>query len=130
MIKRLLSMCCVVAAGACGGGGGSDPETGLVFLGAAPSEQVLCSLVVGQTTQTDVLDLLGEPTHYSEDSLGAFFQYWVGSEAELGRTGLRAVLLSFDAQGRLDSPSVQQIPFPQCWREQLAARDAAREVSL
>ena len=127
MLKPLLPMCFLVATTACGGGGGggSEPETGFVYLRTVPSEEVLCSFVVGVTTESDVIDVLGEPTNYSGDSLGSFLQYWVGSLEEIGASGLRAVLLSFDEEGKLESPSVQQIPFPQCWRDQLAARDGA-----
>jgi len=133
MIKAMMSMFCVASLVACGGGGGrADEETGYAFLEAVPSDEVLCSFVVGETTQAEVLDVLGEPTNYSGDTRGSFLQYWIGSLGEIERSGVRGVYFSFGVDGTLESPSVTQIPFPQCWRDQLAARDAAagRDVEL
>ena len=110
---------------ACGGDDGGE-DTGFAFLQAVPSEAVLCSFVVDVTTEDQVLDALGEPTSYSGDAFGSFLQYWVGSIAETGASGVRGVYFAFDAQGKLDTPSVTQIPFPQCWRDQIDAREAAR----
>ena len=70
----------LMAAAACGGGGSeSDTETGFVFLKATPSEE-------GVTTQSEVLDMLGERTHDSEDASGAVLQCWIGSLQETERT--------------------------------------------
>jgi hypothetical protein len=69
---------CLVLAVACGGGDdGGTPETGYVFLQAVPSEETLCSFVVGETTMGQVMDVLGEPTHYSESPTGSLLQYWI-----------------------------------------------------
>jgi hypothetical protein len=127
MFNNHLLFAIVVAVAGCGGGGedSSERETGFLFLESDPTEELLCSFVIGVTTQSEVVVALGEPTHYSENTLGSVLQYWIGSEAELGTSGLRAVLFSFDEEGKLDSPSVQQVPFPQCWRQQLDAADRA-----
>lgn len=125
--ERWIAISGVCLAAACGGGG-SEPESELKFLKAAPTEDVLCSFVVGKTTEDEVLRVLGEPTNYSADSLGSLLQYWVGSLAEVGSSGVRAVNLSFDDTGTLDMASVDQIPYPQCWRSRAETRDAAERA--
>jgi hypothetical protein len=125
MFKSTLIIVAVTASVVACGGGSSETDSGIVFLASTPPEEVLCSFVIGETTQSEVLDELGEPTHHSEDATGAVLQYWVGSEAELGGAGPRLILFEFDAEGRLETPLVQQLPFPQCWRNQAAALDAA-----
>lgn len=111
---------------ACSGGGGSDaePETGYRFLEADPSEEVLCSFIIGVTTREQVLDTLGEPTNVSDHAAGSTLQYWIGSQAELARSGVRALVLGFDERGLLDDPYAQGVPFPQCWRDQIAALES------
>lgn len=121
MAKNLLAVSALVATVACGAGGGdsaSDSNSGLVFLDAAPSEAMLCSFVIGETTSSEVLDALGEPTHYSESSLGISLQYWIGSDADLGGAGPRILVFGFDADDKLETPYVQQLSFPACWRNQ------------
>jgi hypothetical protein len=128
MAKNLLAVSVLVAAVACGGAGGggdsaSESDSGLVFLDSVPSEARLCSFVIGETTSSEVLDALGEPTHYSESSLGISLQYWIGSEADLAGAGPRVLVFGFDAADKLETPFVQQLPFPPCWRNQSAAMD-------
>lgn len=130
-LKSFISMSGVLALVACGaGGGGYQTETGLTLLATTPSEDVLCSLVIGETTSDEVLEVLGEPTHRSEDAMHALFQYWIGDEADLGELGRRVILLSFDGSGTLVSPLVEEVPFPQCWREQKEAYEQAQRAPL
>lgn len=128
MFKSHIAICALaVTVSACGAGGGAPAsELDLVLLDTAPSESVLCSFVLGQTTTSDVLDTLGEPTHYSDSTIGAELQYWIGSAAELGTGLVPMVVFGFDAAGTLETPWVQEVPFPQCWRDQAIARDARR----
>lgn len=122
----LIIVAATVSIAACGGGSSeADSDSGLMFLASTPSEEVLCSFVIGETTQSEVLDELGEPTHHSEDVMGSVLQYWIGSEADFGGAGPRVIVFGFDVEGKLETPMVQQLPFPQCWRSQAAALDAA-----
>ena len=125
MFKAQFALCALaVTLSACGAGDGAPAsEIGLVFLDSVPSEAVLCSFAIGRTTTTEVLDALGEPTYYSDSTSGAILQYWIGSEAELGTGLVRMVVFGFDAAGALETPWVQEVPLPQCWRDQAAARD-------
>src|SRR5690606_1228710 len=126
MAKNLLAVSVLVAAVACGAGGGdsgSESNSVLVFLDAAPSEALLCSFIIGETTSSEVLDALGEPTHYSESSLGVSLQYWIGSEADVGGAGPRILVYGFDAAAKRETPYVQQLSFPACWRSQSAVMD-------
>jgi hypothetical protein len=126
MIKPmpLFAILFAAALAACGGGGvDADYDTGFATLKEKPSDEVLCSFIIGQTTMDDVTDALGAPTSYTEDSGGSFLQYLIGA---LGQGPVRGVFFSFDADGKLDAPSVNEVSFPQCWRDQLDAREAAR----
>ncbi len=58
MFKPPLITMVLAMSSACGGGGGSEEETGFTFLRDVPSEQVLCSFVVGETTEAEVLGVL------------------------------------------------------------------------
>lgn len=120
LIKSSMSYGAIILlfAAACGagGGGGDDVEADSAYLVAAPSESLLCSFIVGQTTEAEIVDALGEPTFATSTASGSDLQYWVGSDSFTGATLPRIISFMFDADGQLRMAYVQQLPFPGCWR--------------
>lgn len=113
----------------CGGGGGKEANDDLAdqigLIEEFPTDAELCSLTMGVSTRADVEDVLGAPTNESETSLGVLLQYWYGSYQEFGLGQGATLAMPFDTNGALGEPSATGLTFPQCWRDQLAARDAA-----
>lgn len=120
MTKTLVfSLCAVLFSAACGGGG-SDPESDIEFIQAIPSEETLCSLSIGVSTRAEVEEALGEPTNFSEGQGGSILQYWYGTAQQFGMGNVRTIVIVFDPANIFESPSVDGLPFPQCWRDELA----------
>ena len=125
MLERYLACGMLLSLVACGGGGGNgeaDYDDGFGFKDRVPGEAELCTLVVDVSTRIDAQNVLGEPTQFSEDQNGSIWQYWYGSLQQFGMGDIRTIVLSFDAAGVFTTPSVDGLPFPQCWRDQLAAQ--------
>jgi hypothetical protein len=111
----------LVACGAGGDGQPTDAELGFHPL-PVPDVTTLCHLTVGVSTPTEATNLLGKPSGESQDSSGTTLQYWYGSYHD---GVFPTILLSFDPHGALASPIVENSAFPQCWQDELAARDAS-----
>lgn len=103
------------------GGDSSDMQMDRAYLQAVPSEELLCSFVIGETSRQDIMDALGEPTNVFESASGSSLQYWVRSEPG----SPRVILFGFEPDGILSDMLTQQVPFPECWREQLDAIEAS-----
>jgi hypothetical protein len=111
----------------CGGGGGGDANDDLGeqigLIEDLPAEEMLCSLIIGESTRVEVERALGEPTNESETSFGVTLQYWYGAYERFALGQGATLLVSFDTAGALEEPSVMGMTFPQCWRDQLEARE-------
>jgi hypothetical protein len=102
---------------ACGGGGGTD-QLDQFDEGPPPSDEVLCQIIIGQSTRAQVENLLGEPASIFEDSQRASAQYTYGNWVEGPAISL---FIEYD-RGIVDEHvSVHDMPFPRCWAEQLEA---------
>jgi hypothetical protein len=119
MPKCCFAMFVTLVLTACGGDGSDeDAESGFKFHDEVPTEQVLCSLTPGVSTLADVERVLGEPTHYSATPRSVSLQYWYGSLQDFGTGNIKAILVSFNADGILESPLLDGIQLPSCWRAQ------------
>lgn len=114
----VLGLCASLVGAACGGGGDSEPERASGFLeGPAPSEEVLCSLGIGESSWQEVMDTLGEPTSSIEDASGGTLQYWYGDPYTASDLrDVQSLLFVFDEHAVLSAATVSQIPYPACWR--------------
>jgi hypothetical protein len=112
-----LAICVTLVLTACGGDdSGEDAESGFKFHDEVPTEQALCSLTPGVSMLADVERVLGEPTHYSATPRSVSLQYWYGSREEFGRGNTKIIAVSFNADGILESPLLDGIQLPSCWR--------------
>ena len=112
---------------ACGDDGSQTALASRGFLrGPLPAEQTLCRLEMGSSTVAEARSVLGEPTDTSSFTNQTTLGYYWGSAVDLRAS----LLLSFDEQGKMSSAFLQDIAFPQCWRDQQAeieAREAAED---
>lgn len=124
-----LALGIALLAVACSDGGGSEnTEVDYGFRdGPPPTEAVLCKLSVGVSTKADALALLGMPTSSVESADSAMVDYWYGDPLSGAVDELHSVSLRFDEDGLFFDVSVNNLPLPSCWREQLVQRRKARE---
>jgi hypothetical protein len=116
MPKFSIAMLVTLVLSGCGGGSDDDADHDQQFIEQVPTEAVLCSLIPGVSTRADVERVLGEPTGFTESPERAILQYWYGSLQEFARLNQKLIVVSFNAESILESPSVDGIPFPECWR--------------
>lgn len=116
MPKFCIAMFVTLVLNACGGGSDDNSDYDQQFIEEVPTEAVLCSLTPGVATRADVERVLGEPTGYTESPQRAILQYWYGSLQEFARLNQKVIVVSFNAESILETPSVDGIPFPECWR--------------
>jgi len=102
------------------GGSNAGPEPDVYFLKQIPTEQQLCTLTVGVSKRANVDAVLGStPTHESDDPLGTTLQYWFGDLHSFS-SDPQDIVISLDPMGVFNFASSDGIPFPQCWRDELA----------
>lgn len=101
---------------------GEEATSSSGFLrGPLPTEQTLCRLAMGTATVSGTRAVLGEPTDITSAADTTTLGYYWGSMVNLEAFAL----LSFDQDGYLASAALQNIQFPQCWRDQLATLEAS-----
>jgi hypothetical protein len=123
MFFSLLSLASLSIVG-CGGGGGDDEDSSL----NTPSEQVLCSLTIGQSNREDVLRALGPAASTTAVAEFSMLDYQYGDfETATSLSEVAGLNIVLDEDGLFDDATVINIPFPKCWSDEIEARK--RELS-
>jgi hypothetical protein len=126
MNKSILAWAVMSMSVACGDDGSETSSSAGFLQGPLPSEPTLCRLEMGVATVADAGTVLGAPTNTTSFSDETTLGYYWGSVVNPRAT----LVLTFDADGRLHSASLQDIVYPQCWRDQLKAGEASESTEV
>ncbi len=119
--KFVLCYAALGSALACGDGGGDEDDGS-----SPPSEQVLCSLSIGESSQEEVIAALGPATAVTSSGGLVLLNYdYGGSGVALSLGDVSTLMLVLDDDVFFDATAIN-VPFPDCWTRQIEARDEAR----
>jgi hypothetical protein len=107
-------------------GCGSDDEGDFR---APPSEELLCSLTIGESSRDDIAAALGPATAVTSSGGLSLLQYEYGrtDRVALSVSEVSSLMIVVNEDDRFEDATAINVPFPDCWTVQIEARDDARE---
>lgn len=97
---------------------------------APPSEEQLCSLTVGVSSRADIVAALGPATAVSSSGAVSLLQYEYGDSGRVALSlgEVSSLMLVVNDDDRFEDATAINVPIPECWSAEFAARDRARRL--
>ena len=92
---------------------------------AAPSARQLCALTIGKSSRDDVVDVLGPASATRGGGGFTLLQYDYGDEVAPRVEDVTSLFIELDEDGIFEDATAVNVPFPDCWIQQLRARGDA-----